>query len=115
MNKVINYINTNLSIDDEYYDIFGKQIPQGKMFCPFHDNINTPAAKRYGNVIHCFSCNKTYSVYDLLRKYHPERITEIKSSLIIDDVEDYSKKSDYLVKQIDRSKSIDVIIRSILK
>ena len=43
----------------------------GQMFCPFHDNYNTPAAKLYkdsrGYSIFCFSEHKIYSSYDLMK------------------------------------------------
>lgn len=115
MSKLISYINENYDIGDEYYQIFGKSLPSGKFFCPFHDNKNTPSAKRYGNVIHCFgACGRSFSVYDLLKRFNPNRIEEIKSSTLIS-VSPQSQKSNFMqIKHIDRDKSIDDIIRDIL-
>lgn len=87
MSKVADYINNNLKIEDEYKRIFGKNMPNGKFFCPFHANTNTPAAKHYFNGIKCFSCNKFYTVYDLLYAYDKKRIEDIKSSVVIKDFE----------------------------
>lgn len=85
MNKVAEYINNNLRIEDEYRRIFGRSMPTGKFFCPFHVNTNTPAAKHYFNGIKCFSCNKFYTVYDLLMAYDKGRIDEVKGSVVIKD------------------------------
>lgn len=114
MGKIIEYINSNLDIGEEYYGIFGKKIPTGKMYCPFHDNTNTPAAKRYGNVIHCFSCGRSYSVYDLLKRFNPKRIEEVKTSCILPDVvttKFVGKK--FPIINVDRSKTIPEILKDI--
>lgn len=115
MGRLIDYINSNLDIDSEYYTIFRKHIPQGKMFCPFHSNTNTPAAKRYGNVIHCFGvCNKSYSVYDLLSKFNPDRINEIKSTIIIPLESSTKVHSSYPLLSLDRTLPIDVLVSQII-
>lgn len=59
----------------------------GNIFCPFHDNHNTPSARIYTDDdgvsrIFCYSEQKMYSVYDyikLVKKQDPERI--IKASV----------------------------------
>lgn len=112
MGKVIDYINSSLSFKDEYKRIFGKSVPEGKMFCPFHNNVNTPAAKVYGNVLKCFSCNRIYTVYDLLKKYDPKRIEEVKQSNILPDVDTKSKQIKLV--SFDRNKPIKDIICTIL-
>jgi len=38
MGKLIDYINKNLSLEDEYKMIFGREIPSGKFICPKHLN-----------------------------------------------------------------------------
>lgn len=80
------YVNGTLSIDAEYKRIFGKNLPSGKFFCPFHVNTNTPAAKRYFNGIKCFSCNRFYTVYDLLFAYDKKRLEDLKGSMVIEPV-----------------------------
>lgn len=112
MGKVIDYINS-LSIRDEYYRIFGKRIPEGKMYCCFHNNTNTPSAKCYGNHIHCFSCNKNYGTYDLLKKYDPQRIDDLKSSAVME-TEQESPHDRIKIKSIDRSKPIDRVLAFLL-
>ena len=80
------YVNATLNIDTEYRRIFGRDIPSGKFFCPFHVNTNTPAAKRYFNGIKCFSCNRFYTVYDLLYAYDKKRLDDLKGSMVIEPV-----------------------------
>jgi hypothetical protein len=87
LRSFIDYVNGTLSIDTEYRRIFGKNIPSGKFFCPFHVNTNTPAAKRYFNGIKCFSCNRFYTVYDLLYAYDRKRLDDLKGSAVIEPVE----------------------------
>ena len=113
MVKIIDYINNNLDIDQEYQRIFGRKIPTGKMYCLWHDNTNTPAAKRYGNVIHCFSCGRNYTVYDLLKKFDPKRIEEIKGTIILNDRRIIREHVTRL--EIDRTKSIDDVVSLIIK
>lgn len=41
------------------------------VFCPFHVNVNTPAAKIFrdldGDRLYCFSCNKQFTYWDLVK------------------------------------------------
>lgn len=45
---------------------------EGKCFCPFHDNFESPAAKIYhdktGDTLWCFSENRRYYPADVLKK-----------------------------------------------
>lgn len=79
--EFIEYVN-NLSIWEEYRNTFGRSLPAGKFFCPFHTNVNTPAAKVYGNHIKCFSCNRNYTVFDLLRTFNPSRLDSLSKSVV---------------------------------
>lgn len=79
--EFIEYVN-NLSIWEEYRNTFGYSLPAGKFFCPFHANVNTPAAKVYGNHIKCFSCNRNYTVFDLLRAFNPSRLDSLSKSVV---------------------------------
>lgn len=79
--EFIEYVN-NLSIWEEYRNTFGHFLPAGKFFCPFHTNVNTPAAKVYGNHIKCFSCNRNYTVFDLLRAFNPSRLDSLSKSVV---------------------------------
>ena len=116
MNKLVDHINNNYDIEDVYFEVFNKTIPTGKMFCPCpqHNNVNTPAAKRYKNIIHCFSCNKTYTPYHLFKWYMPEKLKEIKNTVILDsNSQQYKKK--YPTIPVDRSKPIDIFLNDVLK
>lgn len=111
---LIEYINSTLSIDEEYYEVFGKQIPNGKMFCPFHDNHNTPAAKKYGNGIKCFGqCNRYFSVYDFLKRFNPAKINEVKQSILLPHTLSVTKSNKIKIYDIDRSQSIEQIVKGI--
>lgn len=79
--EFIEYVN-NLSIWEEYRNTFGHSLSAGKFFCPFHTNVNTPAAKVYGNHIKCFSCNRNYTVFDLLRTFNPSRLDSLSKSIV---------------------------------
>jgi hypothetical protein len=79
----INYINTTLSFTEEWELVFGHPPSPGNVFCPFHVNSETPAAKIYENRLHCFACNRNYTVYNLLSKFGPDRLKELASSTLI--------------------------------
>lgn len=95
------YVNGTLSIDTEYRRIFNKDMPSGKFFCPFHVNTNTPAAKHYYNGIKCFSCNKFYTVYDLLYVYDKKRLDDLKGSMIIEPIKTTTLQQHKKIKIID--------------
>lgn len=79
--EFIQYVNS-LDIREEYRSTFGSILPTGKFFCPWHHNVNTPAAKVYGNHIKCFSCNRNYTVFDLLRTFNPSRLDSLSKSVV---------------------------------
>lgn len=83
------------------------------MYCCFHNNVNTPSAKCYGNIIHCFSCNRNYGTYDLLKKYDPKRIDELKQSVVMGQVTTKELKT-FKVKSIDRSGTLEDALRAAL-
>ena len=67
INKVIDFEN----ICSEFDIRLNIRSNSGLCFCPFHDNHNTPAAKIYkddaGDSLYCFSENKIYRPYDLIK------------------------------------------------
>lgn len=79
----INWINNNLPIE-QYLEELGIDIPpNGKVFCPFHHNVNTPAAKVYlseeagnGGRLYCYSERRSYTPFDVIRllKYSDNEI-----------------------------------------
>lgn len=80
--EFIDYVN-DLSIRDEYFNTFGTTLPTGKFFCLWHHNVNTPAAKVYGNHIKCFSCNRNYTTFDLLRDFNPDRLEHLSRTVLL--------------------------------
>lgn len=80
--EFIEYVN-NLSIWEEYRNTFGSPLPTGKFFCPWHHNVNTPAAKVYGNHIKCFSCNRNFTVFDLLKTFNSSRLDALSKSVVV--------------------------------
>jgi len=77
---VRNAVNSNIPFAIEYERIFGR-VNTGKIFCPFHNNTKTPAAKIYSNGLYCFSCRRLYGTYDLLLKFDKERLDELLKQL----------------------------------
>ena len=63
----------------------GRVSTNGKVFCPFHHNVNTPAAKIYDeiNIMKCFACNKSYTAYDFVVNYDSVLLDKIKSTIIL--------------------------------
>lgn len=84
------YINEQLSFKTEYERIFGRPMPSGNVLCCFHANTDTPAARLYGNRLHCYACMRSYSVYDLLLKYDRDRIREVSRSGMVPDLPAFS-------------------------
>lgn len=64
-------INKNFTFADLSPKFKGVDSSTGNIFCPFHENYETPAAKMYFNeykniwVIHCFGeCHRNFTAYD---------------------------------------------------
>ena len=86
MSRISDYIDT-FDLSTEYVRIFHRELNKnGNIFCPFHENTETPSAKLYENKIYCFSCRRLYGTYDLLRRYDKGRIDDILSENRIEDV-----------------------------
>lgn len=84
--RLAEWVNSNLSFRDEYRTIFGREAPYGNCACPWHQTgvVNTPAAKIYDNRLKCFGqCGRSYSVFDLLCRFNPERLRSISASGVI--------------------------------
>ncbi len=73
----------SLPIKEEYQNTFGRSLPTGKFFCPFHVNVHTPSAKVYGNHIRCFSCNRDYTTFDLLLRFNKDRLDYLSRSVML--------------------------------
>lgn len=81
--RLAEWVNSNLSFRDEYQRIFGKELPYGNAFCPFHHNVDSPAAKLYGNWLKCYGCGRSYSVFDLLQRFDPDSLKRLSMSGVI--------------------------------
>lgn len=64
-------INRNFTFADLSKRFEGVDSSTGNIFCPFHDNTETPAAKMYWDeereiwILHCFGeCHRNYTAYD---------------------------------------------------
>lgn len=64
-------INENFTFADLSSRFKGVDSSTGNIFCPFHENTDTPAAKMYWDdergiwVLHCFGeCHRSYTAYD---------------------------------------------------
>lgn len=67
--KEILWLNQNIRFID-LFDEDGVEVNRsGRVFCPFHHNVNTQAARLYehNNEIYCWSCTRTYKVYNYLK------------------------------------------------
>lgn len=68
------------------------------IFCPFHDNYNTPAAKAYWDedrdivVIWCFTEQKRFTTYDYINK------------ILVNKYKKYSSVQDYLIRTLGENK-----------
>ena len=116
MGKIIDYINENVSLHEEYFRIFGRELPSGKFTCPNPEHMhksNTPSCKVYGNKFKCFGqCSRMFGVYDLLKWYNPKRIDEIVASSVIEKTERRQTIPVYKVT-VDRSLSLVEVLKSI--
>lgn len=81
--RLVEWVNSHLSFRDEYQRIFGKELPYGNAFCPFHNNVVSPAAKLYGNWLKCYGCGRSYSVFDLLQRFDPDSLKRLSMSGVI--------------------------------
>jgi hypothetical protein len=96
MNKVKSYINEKYKISEVWFLCFGESVPLGKCFCPFHSNTKTPSAKIYedSGVLKCFSvCQRSYTSYDLLKKFRPDIIENEKKSTIFENKQTVNKSN----------------------
>ena len=70
-----NIINRNFTFADLSKRFQGVDDSSGNIFCPFHENHDTPAAKMYWDenqgiwVIHCFGeCHRSFTAYDYVKR-----------------------------------------------
>ena len=77
-------VNGSVPFHRAWYLTYGEDPPYGKVFCPFHDNTVTPAAKIYSYGLRCFGeCNRVYTSYDLLKRFAPTVLDQILSEVVL--------------------------------
>jgi 5S rRNA maturation endonuclease (ribonuclease M5) len=72
--------------------------PNGVMYCPFHDNKNTPSAHIYqekdgSNTIYCFSENRVFTNVDLYKTYLPDIVLDDLAQLLFSKLSEEQQKS----------------------
>lgn len=107
----IDWINRNLMIED-YLSQLNIDIPHnGKCFCPFHHNVNTPAAKVYtseqsgdGGRLYCYTERRSYTVYDVIKLigYTDEQIHKMVPREHWYTVQDNMKQEDVPIPIVDK-------------
>lgn len=60
------YIKHNVKIED-VLSMYGIQVKNGKCLCLFHDE-KTPSMSIKDNKLHCFACNRSADVFDVVRE-----------------------------------------------
>lgn len=81
-------INNNFTFGDLSPRFKNVDSSTGNIFCPFHENHSTPAAKMYWNeahqiwVLHCFGqCHRNFTAYDYVDLILCEKYGKYKSPL----------------------------------
>jgi hypothetical protein len=81
-------INKNFTFADLSKRFEGVDDSTGNIFCPFHENHDTPAAKMYWDetkeiwIIHCFGeCHRNFTAYDYVKRIFCEKYQKYQSPL----------------------------------
>lgn len=81
-------VNKNFTFADLSKKFEGVDSSTGNIFCPFHENHSTPAAKMYWNenrgiwIIHCFGeCHRNFTAYDYVERILCEKYQKYQSPL----------------------------------
>lgn len=79
---VINYYG---NLPNILKQLGNKPQTNGTMYCPMHDNTNTPAAKLYkdkdGYKFWCFNENKMYATYDIYKDIYHYNMKQVFNTL----------------------------------
>ena len=81
-------INANFTFADLSPRFIGVDSSTGNIFCPFHENHSSPAAKMYWDeyrelwVIHCFGeCHRSFTAYDYVNLVLCQKYEKYKTPL----------------------------------
>lgn len=112
LRTVKNVINDNFTFADLSPRFKGVDSSTGNIFCPFHENHDTPAAKMYWDsereiwILHCFGeCHRNFTAYDYVNLILCEKYQKYETPLQflkvnVPDV-DLGRILDYYQKQTD--------------
>lgn len=119
-------INRNFTFADLSPRFKGVDSNTGNIYCPFHDNFETPAAKMYFNEylnlwqLHCFGeCHASFTAYDyvelvlcikyqkykspvdflyknMLRDKLKQQISKYSNTILLNNSDAYADKVDYV-------------------
>lgn len=136
-------INSNFTFADLSNKYKNVDSSTGNIYCPFHENHETPAAKMYWDdekeiwVLHCFGeCHRSFTAYDYVEKILCEKYKRYNSPLhflklnmpeaslsmqldICKNIVDislnqsYSKKKDYINNVFDETGNISDFIEKL--
>ena len=88
MRSIKAVINRNFTFADLSPRFKNVDSSTGNIFCPFHENHSTPAAKMYWNeeqsiwVIHCFGqCHRSFTAYDYVERILCDKYQKYSSPL----------------------------------
>lgn len=101
--QLVRIINQNFSLV-QLLVAAGVRVHEGDdeevMFCPFHPNVNTPAAKRYrDNRIFCYAERRQFGPYDVLTQllgYKDEELLDIVVKEGLAEAEQFRQHINYL-------------------
>lgn len=81
-------INRNFTFADLSKRFEGVDSSTGNIFCPFHENHDTPAAKMYWDtereiwILHCFGeCHRNFTAYDYVERIFCQKYQKYNSPL----------------------------------
>ena len=81
-------INKNFTFADLSKRFEGVDSSTGNIFCPFHENHDTPAAKMYWDtereiwILHCFGeCHRNFTAYDYVERIFCQKYQKYNSPL----------------------------------
>ena len=80
-------VNKNFTFADLSKRFEGVDSSTGNIYCPFHENHDTPAAKMYWDedrqiwILHCFSEHRNFTAYDYVNQIFCQKYQKYQSPL----------------------------------
>lgn len=104
-------------MNELYERVTGVKPPvNGKVFCIFHDNHNTKAAKIYGDkYLKCFgACQRAWTCYDVLKKYFPEELDRVNRTVVLPEQDEKKFHRLRILKDLDLNQPLGNLYVQIL-